>query len=96
MSSDDFNSFNVAVYPGDLPADSLYALFDENEIRRSVTTFTQLYNAATGKDSRLWRAPLRQVHRLQPDAPYQPGPSGINCPELRYADILLPLCRNAE
>jgi len=89
VSSGDFNSFNVAVYPGDLPADSLYALFGENDTRRSVTFFTQLYNAATGKTVDFGAPRFAKFIDYSLSPLSNQAQSGINYPVLRYADILL-------
>jgi len=89
VSSGDFNSFNVAVYPGDLPSDSLYKLFDENDTRRSVTFFTTLYNAATGKTVDFGAPRFAKFIDYSLSPLSNQAQSGINYPVLRYADILL-------
>ena len=89
VSSGDFNSFNVAVYPGDLPSDSLYKLFDENDSRRSVTFFTTLYNAATGKTVDFGAPRFAKFIDYSLSPLSNQAQSGINYPVLRYADILL-------
>lgn len=90
LSSGNFNSFNVAVYPGDIPADStLYQLFDENDTRRSVTFFTQLFNAATGKVVNFGAPRFAKFIDYSLSPLTNQAQSGINNPVLRYADILL-------
>ena len=89
LSSGNFSSFNTAVYPGDLPADSLFQLFAETDIRREVTFLTRIYNAATG--NYVTFSPVRFGKFID----YSISPltnqaqSGINFPVIRYADILL-------
>jgi len=89
VSSGDFNSFNVAVYPGDIPSDSLYKIFDENDTRRSVTFFTTLYNAATGKNVDFGAPRFAKFIDFSLSPLSNQAQSGINYPVLRYADILL-------
>lgn len=89
LSSSNFNSFNVAVYPGDLPSDSLYPLFDEHDTRRSVTFFTQLYNAATGKTVDFGAPRFAKFIDYSLSPLTNQAQSGVNYPVLRYADILL-------
>lgn len=90
VSSGAFNSFNVAVYPGDIPADStLYQLFDENDTRRAVTFFTKLYNAATGKTVDFGAPRFAKFIDFSLSPLTNQAQSGINYPVLRYADILL-------
>jgi hypothetical protein len=89
LSSGDFNSFNVAVYPGDLPSDSLYGLFDENDARRSVTFFTKLYNATTGQTVNFGAPRFAKFIDYSLSPLTNQAQSGINYPVLRYADILL-------
>lgn len=90
LSSGNFSSFNTAVYPGDLPADStLYQLFTENDTRRNVTFFTSLYNAATGKNVTFTPARLAKFIDFSITPLTNQAQSGINFPVIRYADILL-------
>ncbi|HEY1166575.1 MAG TPA: RagB/SusD family nutrient uptake outer membrane protein [Chitinophaga sp.] len=89
VSSGDFNSFNVAVYPGDLPSDSLYKIFDENDTRRAVTFFTTLYNAASGKNVDFGAPRFAKFIDYSLSPLTNQAQSGINYPVLRYADILL-------
>ncbi|HWK04271.1 MAG TPA: RagB/SusD family nutrient uptake outer membrane protein [Puia sp.] len=91
LSSANFSSFNTAVYPGDIPADStLWKLFDSTDSRRSVTFYTSIYNAATGKTVVYPGAPRFAKfidYSLSPLT--SQGVSGINYPVIRYADVLL-------
>lgn len=89
LSSSNFNSFNVPVYPGDLPSDSLYPLYDENDSRRSVTFFTKQYNAATGKTVDFGAPRFAKFIDYSLSPLTNQGQSGVNYPVLRYADILL-------
>ncbi|SEW25441.1 Starch-binding associating with outer membrane [Chitinophaga sp. YR573] len=90
LSSGDFSSFNTAVYPGDLPADStLYQLFAASDTRRSVTFFTSLYNAATGKYVTFTPARFAKFIDYTMSPLTNQSQSGINFPVIRYADILL-------
>jgi hypothetical protein len=90
LSSGDFASFNTAVYPGDLPADStLYQLFTESDTRRAVTFFTSLYNAATGKNVTFTPARFAKFIDYSISPLTNQAQSGINFPVIRYADILL-------
>lgn len=90
LSSSNFNSFNIAVYPGDLPADSsLYQLFDENDTRRSTTFFTKMTNPATGQTVDFGAPRFAKFIDYSLSPLTNQGQSGINYPVLRYADILL-------
>jgi len=90
LSSGDFSSFNTAVYPGDVPADStLYQLFAVNDTRRNVTFFTSLYNAATGKYVTFTPARFAKFIDYSISPLTNQAQSGINFPVIRYADILL-------
>jgi hypothetical protein len=90
LSSGNFSSFNTAVYPGDLPADStLYQLFSASDTRRSVTFFTSLYNAATGKNVTFTPARFAKFIDYSISPLTNQAQSGINFPVIRYADILL-------
>jgi hypothetical protein len=90
LSSGDFSSFNTAVYPGDQPADStLYQLYAAGDTRRSVTFFTSLYNAATGKYVTFTPARFAKFIDYSISPLTNQTQSGINFPVIRYADILL-------
>jgi hypothetical protein len=90
LSSGNFSSFNTAVYPGDLPADStLYQLFAASDTRRNVTFFTSLYNAATGKYVTFTPARFAKFIDYSISPLTNQAQSGINFPVIRYADILL-------
>ncbi|MBZ5856090.1 RagB/SusD family nutrient uptake outer membrane protein [Flavihumibacter profundi] len=90
LSSGDFNSYNPAVYAGDLPDERLVAIFDTTDTRRAVSFFNKLFNPANntivdfgavthfGKFIDFTLNPLTNQ-----------GQSGVNFPVLRYADILL-------
>lgn len=89
VSSGSFNSFNVAVFPGDLPSDSLYPLFEAHDARRAVTFFTSLYNAATGRTVDFGAPRFAKFIDFSLSPLTNQGQSGLNYPVLRYADILL-------
>ena len=90
ISSGSFNSFNPAVYPGDVPADStLYQLFDGNDTRRGVTFFTTLYNAATGQTINFGAPRFNKFIDYSLSPLTSQAQSGLNFPVIRYADILL-------
>jgi len=91
LSSAAFNSFNTSVYPGDIPADSsLWNLFDSTDSRRSVTFYTSMYNAATGKTVVYPGAPrFAKFIDFSLSPLTSQGVSGINYPVIRYADIFL-------
>jgi hypothetical protein len=90
LSSGEFNSFNPAVYPGDLPADStLYQLFDAGDTRRAVTFFTTQYNAATGQTINFGSPRFGKFIDYSLSPLTNQGQSGLNFPVIRYADILL-------
>ncbi len=91
LSSASFSSFNPAVYPGDIPADSsLWKLFDSTDTRRAVTFYTSLYNAATGKTVVFPGAPrFAKFIDFSLTPLTSQGVSGINFPVIRYADVLL-------
>jgi hypothetical protein len=90
LSSGEFNSFNPAVYPGDLPADStLYRLFDAGDTRRAVTFFTTQYNAATGQTINFGSPRFGKFIDYSLSPLTNQGQSGLNFPVIRYADILL-------
>lgn len=89
LSSGNFSSFNTAVYPGDLPADSLFQLFAETDIRREVTFLTRIYNAATGNYVTFSPARFGKFIDYSISPLTNQAQSGINFPVIRYADILL-------
>ena len=91
LSGANFSSFNPAVYPGDIPADSsLWKLFDSTDTRRAVTFYTSEYNATTGKTVVYPGAPRFAKFIDYSISPLtSQGVSGINYPVIRYADILL-------
>ncbi|SFE07136.1 Starch-binding associating with outer membrane [Chitinophaga sp. CF118] len=90
LSSGDFSSFNTAVYPGDLPADStLYQLFAATDTRRAVTFFTSLYNSATGKYVTFTPARFAKFIDYSISPLTNQAQSGVNFPVIRFADILL-------
>lgn len=90
LSSGNFSSFNTAVYPGDLPADSsLYQLFAANDTRRDVTFYTSLYNAATGQYVKFSPARFAKFIDYSVSPLTNQAQSGINFPVIRYADVLL-------
>ncbi len=90
LSSGNFSSFNVAVYPGDIPADSsLYQLFSSSDTRRAVTFFTTQYNAATGQTINFGAPRFAKFIDYSISPLTNQAISGINFPVIRYADILL-------
>jgi hypothetical protein len=89
LSSGNFSSFNTAVYPGDLPADSLFQLFAETDTRRDVTFLTRIYNAATGNYVTFSPARFGKFIDYSISPLTNQAQSGINFPVIRYADILL-------
>lgn len=90
LSSGNFSSFNTAVYPGDLPADStLFQLFAETDTRREVTFLTRIYNAATGNYVTFSPARFAKFIDYSLSPLTNQAQSGINYPVIRYADILL-------
>jgi hypothetical protein len=90
LSSSNFSSFNVAVYPGDQPSDSsLYQLFSETDTRRDVTFFTNIYNAATSKYVTFTPARFAKFIDYSITPLTNQAQSGINFPVIRYAEILL-------
>jgi hypothetical protein len=90
LSSGNFNSFNVAVYPGDIPADSaLYQLFSAADTRRQVTFFTTQYNAATGQTINFGAPRFAKFIDYSISPLTNQAISGINFPVIRFADILL-------
>ena len=93
LSSGDFGAFNPGIYAGDLPADStLYQLFDSTDTRRSVTFFTKLFNATTGKYV-VFGTPTTVRFSKFIDFTVSPlnnqAASKVNFPVIRYADVLL-------
>jgi len=93
LSPTNFGSFNPGIYPGDIPADStLYQLFDASDIRRSVTFFTQLYNATTGQNVIFGTSTSARFAKFI-DFTVSPlnnqAASRVNFPVIRYADVLL-------
>jgi hypothetical protein len=90
ISSGSFSSFNPAVYPGDMPADStLYLLFDAADTRRGVTFFTTLYNAATGATVNFGAPRFNKFIDYSLSPLTSQAQSGLNFPVIRYADVLL-------
>jgi hypothetical protein len=90
LSSTNFNSFNPAVYPGDLPADStLYLLYAPTDTRRDVTFFTSLLNPATGQIVDFGAPRLGKFIDFSLSPLTSQSQSGINFPVIRFADILL-------
>ncbi|RFM28188.1 RagB/SusD family nutrient uptake outer membrane protein [Deminuibacter soli] len=89
LSSTNFSSFNPAVYPGDIPADHLYELFDSTDTRRAVTFFTTLYNAATGQTVNFGAPRFAKFIDYSLSPLTNQAQSGINFPVIRYADLLL-------
>ncbi|HRH51277.1 MAG TPA: RagB/SusD family nutrient uptake outer membrane protein [Panacibacter sp.] len=90
LSQTNFGSFNPAVYPGDIPADStLYKLFAPTDTRRDVTFFTTLYNAATGQNVFFGAPRFAKFIDFSLSPLTNQAQSGINFPVIRYADILL-------
>ncbi|MHA4810041.1 RagB/SusD family nutrient uptake outer membrane protein [Flavitalea flava] len=91
LSSACFNSFNPAVYPGDIPADStLWNLFDTADTRRAVTFYTSLFNAAANKTVVFPGAPrFGKFIDFSLSPLTSQGISGLNFPVIRYADLLL-------
>lgn len=90
MSAGMFNSFNPAVYPGDVPADSnLYKLFEANDTRRAVTFFTSLVNPATGQTVNFGEARFNKYIDYSISPLTSQAQSGLNYPVIRYADVLL-------
>ena len=90
LSNTNFSSFNPAVYPGDLPADStLYLIYSPDDTRRDVTFFTKLYNAATGQTVDFGAPRLAKFIDYSISPLTNQASSGINFPVIRYADILL-------
>ncbi|ACU62745.1 RagB/SusD family nutrient uptake outer membrane protein [Chitinophaga pinensis] len=90
LSSGNFSSFNAAVYPGDLPADStLFQLFAATDNRRDVTFLTRIYNAATGNYVTFSPARFGKFIDYSITPLNNQAQSGINYPVIRYADILL-------
>lgn len=90
LSSGNFSSFNAAVYPGDIPADStLFQLFAETDTRREVTFLTRIYNAATGNYVTFSPARFGKFIDYSISPLTNQAQSGINFPVIRYADILL-------
>jgi hypothetical protein len=93
LSSSNFSSFSTTAYPGDLPVDSsLYQLFDASDVRRAVTFYTSMYNAATGKTVVL-ATPVNARFSKFIDFTITPitsqSLSKVNFPVIRYADVLL-------
>lgn len=90
LSSGNFSSFNAAVYPGDIPADStLFQLFAATDTRRDVTFLTRIYNAATGNYVTFSPARFAKFIDYSLTPLTNQAQSGINFPVIRYADILL-------
>lgn len=89
LSSTNFASFNPAVYPGDIPADHLYDIFDSVDTRKAVTFFTTLYNAATGQTVNFGAPRFAKFIDYSLSPLTNQAQSGINYPVIRYADVLL-------
>lgn len=90
LSSGNFSSFNTAVYPGDIPADStLFQLFAATDVRRDVTFLTRIYNAATGNYVTFSPARFAKFIDYSLTPLSNQAQSGINFPVIRYADVLL-------
>jgi starch-binding outer membrane protein, SusD/RagB family len=90
LSSSNFNSFNPAVYAGDLPDERLVAVFDTADTRNLVTFYNKLVNPAN--NSIVDFGPVTRFAKFI-DFSLSPitnqGQSGINFPVIRYADVLL-------
>jgi hypothetical protein len=91
--SQSFTSFNTAIFPADVPADSsVYKLFSPTDTRRAVTFYSSVYNAATGQTVVFNNAYTPYFNKFV-DYSLTPlttqAQSGINYPILRYADVLL-------
>jgi len=91
--SEEFGSFNPAVWPIDIPADSsLYKLYSPADTRRAVTFYSSQYNPATGLTTYYTNSAAPYFNKF---VDYSLSPlttqaqSGINFPVIRYADILL-------
>jgi hypothetical protein len=90
ISSGSFSSFNPAVYPGDIPADStIYQLFDARDTRRDVTFFTTLVNTATGQTINFGAPRWNKFIDYSLSPLTSQAQSGLNFPVIRYADVLL-------
>jgi hypothetical protein len=91
--SQSFTSFNTGTFPIDIPVDSsLFKLYSANDIRRAVTFYNSVYNAATGQTVVFKNAYTPYFNKF---VDYSLTPlssqtlSGVNYPVLRYADVLL-------
>jgi len=91
--SESFTSFNTAIWPIDIPADSsLYKLYSAADTRRAVTFYSSQYNAATGQTVYYTGSAAPYFNKF---VDYSLSPltvqaqSGVNYPVIRYAEILL-------
>lgn len=90
ISSGSFSSFNPAVYPGDIPADStIYQLFDASDTRRGVTFFTTLVNSSNGQTVNFGAPRWNKFIDYSLSPLSSQAQSGLNFPVIRYADVLL-------
>lgn len=91
--SESFISFNPAVWPIDVPADSSVSqLYTDADKRKAVSFYTTQYNAATGQTVVYQNAYTPYLNKF---VDYELSPlnnqskSGMNFPVLRYAEVLL-------
>lgn len=89
LSSGNFNSFNIATWPGDLPADGVPDIFSDNDLRKSVTFFKTIINPANNRPVTFNEIRFAKFIDFSLNPLNNQAQSGINYPVIRYADILL-------
>jgi hypothetical protein len=89
LSSGNFNSFNIATWPGDLPAEGVPEIFSATDARKSVTYFITVNNPATGKNVTFNETRFAKFIDFSLTPLTNQSQSGMNYPVIRYADVLL-------